>query len=134
MAQGCLHHGSYSRSRFLRFHVAFHRVGEVVRESYCCSFHKSIISPIGESGDIGERSLALRGKPYVLKLATFKTSHTVGIEANHVHLPFSRRTQMVIRSASILCCSLLLLSLFQSQAAHGTLKSSSAIFGFRDSR
>src|ERR1700724_4921880 len=40
---------------------------------------------------------------------------------------------MAIRSASILCCSLLLLSLSQSQAAHGTSKASSPIFGFRDS-
>src|ERR1700733_5035930 len=40
---------------------------------------------------------------------------------------------MAIRTASILCCSLLLLSLSQSQAAHGTSKASSPIFGFRDS-
>ena len=52
---------------------------------------------------------------------------------NHVHLPLSQRTYMAIRSASILCCSLLLLSLSQSQAAHGTSKASSPIFGFRDS-
>ena len=40
---------------------------------------------------------------------------------------------MALRSASILCCSLLLLSLSQSQAARGTSKASSPIFGFRDS-
>jgi N-acetylated-alpha-linked acidic dipeptidase len=40
---------------------------------------------------------------------------------------------MALRSASTLFCSLLLLSLPQTQAAQGTSKSSTAIFGFRNS-
>src|SRR5579863_4534822 len=68
-----------------------------------------------------------------LKLARLQNQPHSRDRSQSCTLTSFTRTHMVIRSGSILCCSLLLLSLSQSQAAHGTLKSSGTIFGFRDS-